>query len=371
MLSLTRGETARYPAAPSRARRPMTTEPDILCERMGAAGVVTLNRPQALNALNHGMVRAMTPALKDWASDPQVTRVIVRGAGGKAFCAGGDIRALYEQGRAGEYDAALAFWREEYQLNAMISRYPKPYVALIDGICMGGGVGLSLHGSHCVAGDRYLFAMPEVGIGFFPDVGATYALPRLPGKAGMWLALTGDRIRTADAVALGLAGAHVSSAAMETLTADLIDGGDVDEAIAAHRTAPGEAESAAQRAVMDECFAADSVEAVLARLDAAAPASSFATKCAATIRTKSPTSLKLAFEQMRRGGAMDFDEAMATEFRIVSRVIRTRDFYEGVRAVIVDKGNAPRWNPATLDEVGVTDIEAYFAPLGADEWRAA
>jgi enoyl-CoA hydratase len=346
----------------------MTAEPEIICQRRGSAGVVTLNRPKALNALTHGMVRALAPVLADWAADPQVTRVVIEGAGDRAFCAGGDIRALYEQGQRGEIDAALVFWREEYRLNAFIARYPKPYVALIDGIVMGGGVGLSLHGSHRIAGDRYQFAMPEVGIGFFPDVGATFALPRLPGRAGAWLALTGDRAKTADAVALGLATAHVPSQRFADLKAALIDGEDVDAAIAAHAVDPGPAPVDAERMTIDFCFAGLSVEDVLARLDRSA--SPFAAKAAATMRAKSPTSLKIAFEQMRCGAALTFEEAMAMEFRIVSRIVRGRDFYEGVRAVIVDKDNAPRWTPATLDAVSDADVAAHFASLGAGEWRS-
>ena len=159
-------------------------EAELLCERRGAAGLVTLNRPQALNALTHAMVLELSRALDAWADDPAVTRIVVTGAGERAFCAGGDIRHLYDLGKAGRHEEALRFWRDEYPLNVRIKRYPKPYVALIDGIVMGGGVGISLHGSHRVAGDRYQFAMPEVGIGFFPDVGATYALPRLPGATG-------------------------------------------------------------------------------------------------------------------------------------------------------------------------------------------
>ena len=181
-------------------------EPEVLCERRGAAGMIVLNRPRALNAVTHGMVRAIASALDAWEKDPAVTRVVVTGAGDRAFCAGGDIRQLYELGRSGRHAETLAFWREEYILNARIKRYSKHYVAIVDGIVMGGGVGLSLHGSHRIAGDRYLFAMPEVGIGFFPDVGATYALPRLPGQAGLWLGLTGARIRRADAVAATDAG---------------------------------------------------------------------------------------------------------------------------------------------------------------------
>jgi enoyl-CoA hydratase/carnithine racemase len=340
----------------------MTETTEIICETQGAAGLVTLNRPQALNALTLDMVRALRRALDAWADDPRVTRVVVTGAGERAFCAGGDIRRLYDLGRAGRRDEALEFWREEYALNLRIKRYPKPYVALIDGIAMGGGVGVSLHGSHRVAGDRYVFAMPEVGIGFFPDVGATYALPRLPGRMGLYLALTGERARAADALAFGLATHAVPSAALAEARAALIDGAPVDAALGLAAREPDGAVLRGQRETIDACFAAESVAAVLARLDAAG--SDFAVKTAATIRAKSPTSLRIAFEQMRRGGALDFEEAMRTEFRIVSRVVEGHDFYEGVRAAILDKDNAPRWRPPTLAEVTDAEVERHFAPLG-------
>ena len=341
---------------------------EVLCERMGVAGLIVLNRPQALNALTHAMVRAIREALEAWAQEAGVTRVVVMGAGEKAFCAGGDIRRLYELGRAGRRDEALTFWREEYELNVLIKRYPKPYVALIDGIVMGGGVGVSLHGSHRVAGERYLFAMPEVGIGFFPDVGATYALPRLPGEMGTYLALTGERVRSADALALGLATHAARSGDMLAIRDALAAGEPVDDALQARSTLPGEGRADAQRAVVDACFAAEDVPAILRALDgAAASGSAFAGKTAATIRTKSPTSLRIALEQMRRGRGMSFEDAMRTEFRIVSRIVDGHDFYEGVRAVIIDKDGAPQWRPGDLAEVADADLQAYFADLGRHE----
>ncbi|HZH53490.1 MAG TPA: enoyl-CoA hydratase/isomerase family protein [Microvirga sp.] len=345
---------------------------EVICERRGEAGVITLNRPRALNALTLTMVREMRRALEAWAADPAVTRVVVEGAGEKAFCAGGDIRQLTEMGQAGRKEEALAFWREEYQLNAFIKRYPKPYVSLIDGIVMGGGVGVSLHGSHRVAGERYLFAMPEVGIGFFPDVGATYALPRLPGQTGMYLALTGDRVRRPDALALGLATHAVDSKDMGPLRQALIAGESVDAALSRVSVDPGPAPLAGERGLIDSCFGSDSVAAVLAGLDeAAAAGSDFAVRTAAGMRAKSPTSLCIAFEQVRRGGGLDFDEAMRTEFRIVSRIFEGHDFYEGVRAVLVDKDNQPRWKPASLQEVDPAAIEHHFASLGDREMEIA
>ena len=341
--------------------------PDVICARQGAAGVITLNRPQALNALTLPMVDAMRMALDAWEHDPAITRIVVQGAGEKAFCAGGDIRALHDAGKAGDHQTMLDFWRREYELNVRIQEYGKPYVALIDGIVMGGGVGVSLHGSHRVAGGRYLFAMPEVGIGFFPDVGATYALPRLPGSTGMWIGITGDRIRAADAVVLGLVDAFVPSEAMAALRAALIAGDDVDAAIAALRADAGPDAVTANRGIIDGCFSAPSPAQILARLDEAAATSEFARKCAATMRTKSPTSMAIAFAQIQRGKTMTFKQAMQTEFRIVSRIPFGVDFYEGVRAVIVDKDNAPQWSPATLAGVSDSTVEQYFAPLGADE----
>lgn len=348
----------------------MSQEPEIICEARGAAGVVILNRPKALNALSHGMVRELARALAAWENDPQITRIVVTAAGGKAFCAGGDIRALHDLGKAGRHGEMLTFWAEEYVLNAHIKRYPKPYLSLIDGIVMGGGVGISLHGSHRIAGERYLFAMPEVGIGFFPDVGATYALPRLPGSAGIYLALTGDRIGAADAVALGLATHAVPSARMAELADALTGRGAVDGILAEFTHDPGPETLAAERATIAECFGAPDLAAIRDRLERKAKAGDgFAAKTLQTLAVKSPTSLAITFEQMRRGATLDFDEAMRTEYRIVSRVARSPEFYEGVRAVVIDKDHAPRWQPASLDAVEPAAIAGYFAPLGADELR--
>src|SRR3954453_17363867 len=212
---------------------------DILFERRGAAGIVTLNRPKALNAVTHEMVRALARQLRAWAGDAAVTRVIIRAEGDRAFSAGGDIRALYELGRAGRQQEMLTFWRDEYPLNATIKRYSKPYVALIDGIAMGGGIGISVNGSHRVAGDRFLFAMPEVGIGFFPDVGATWFLPRLPGEAGTWCALTAERLTAADAVAAGVATHRIASRRLDDVLASLCGTVSVDSVLAAFAASDG------------------------------------------------------------------------------------------------------------------------------------
>src|SRR5436305_6665090 len=260
---------------------------DILFERRGAAGIVTLNRPKALNAVTHDMLRGLARQLRAWAGDATVTRVIIRAEGDRAFSAGGDIRALDELGRAGRQQEMLTFWRDEYPLNATIKRYPKPYVALIDGIVMGGGVGISVNGSHRVAGDRFSFAMPEVGIGFFPDVGATWFLPRLPGELGTWCALTGDRLKTADAVAAGVATHHVRSDRFTDLTDALCGNVSVDATLAAF--AEPAAHGMLPRGEIDRLFAGERVEDILQRL---AVGNDWAGKAAAMIGTKSPLSLK-------------------------------------------------------------------------------
>ena len=345
----------------------MTTLPsfdEAICERIGSVGLITLNRPQALNALTLGMVRTIAGALDRWETDSAVSRVVIRGAGEKAFCAGGDIRRIHDLGKAGQPEEPLAFWREEYALNIRIKRYPKPYVALMDGIVMGGGVGMSVHGSHRVAGDRTLFAMPEVGIGFFPDVGATYVLPRLPGSTGLWLALTGARIKTADVLALGLATHAVPSAEMDVVLEMLAAGEEIDDALADHAAPTQPAPSERDRATIDHCFSAESVAAILARLDSEANnGSEFAVEAARTLRTKCPTSMMIAYEQMRRGSHLGFEEAMALEFRIVSRMLDNPDFYEGVRAVVIDKDQSPKWSPATIDEVSPERVARFVEPV--------
>lgn len=341
------------------------SDQEAICQRRGAAGHILLNRPQALNALTLGMVRAIAAALDDWARDPAVRCVVVEGAGGKAFCAGGDIRLLYDQGQAGDHAAQRQFWREEYILNQRIKRYAKPYVALVDGIDMGGGVGVSMHGSHRVAGDKFLFAMPEVGIGFFPDVGATYFLPRLPGKLGVYLAITGERVKAGDAVALGLANAYVPSDRFAAMVEALCAQGDVEAALERF-SAPAPAPTIpAHRALIDRCFDQTSVVEILAAL--AADGSEFALHTRAGMLGKSPTSMAVALKQMQEGGKLEIEGAMQLEYRVVSRLCLGKDFYEGVRATIVDKDKNPRWSPAGAADVNAAEIDAMFAPLGADD----
>ena len=341
---------------------------DIEFERRGAAGVVTLNRPQALNAVTHDMVRALRGALESWADDVAITRVVIMADGGRAFSAGGDIRALTDLGKADKFEEAVLFWRDEYPLNAYIKNYRKPYVALIDGIVMGGGVGISIHGSHRVAGDKFQFAMPEVGIGFFPDVGATWFLPRMPGELGTYCALTGERFNAADACAAGVATHRVPMARFPDLLEGLYGTVSVDAVLAAFAEPAGEGPIFERRAVIDRLFAGNNVEDILRALDnETGEHADWARRTAASIRAKSPLSLKLALAQVRRGKAWDFATCMQAEFRIVSRVIRGHDFYEGVRAVIVDKDNKPLWRPGTLTDVAASEVERHFAPLEGDD----
>jgi enoyl-CoA hydratase len=344
---------------------------DILFERRGRAGIVTLNRPKALNAITHQMVHALAHQLDVWSHDNAVTRVVVTANGERAFCAGGDIRALYELGKAGRQPEALRFFREEYVLNAKIKRYRKPYVSLIDGIVMGGGVGISIHGSHRVAGDKYALAMPEVGIGFFPDVGGTYALPRLSGEIGSYLALTGERLKASDAVLSGAATHQVKSGHFAELLRALEGPDPVNAVLADFMEKPGAGELLPRRRVIDKAFSQGSVEAILSALDReagkASDQSEWAAATAGTIRAKSPTSLKLALAQMRYGAIHAFEACMACEFRIVSRIVYGHDMYEGVRAVIIDKDNNPRWRPAVLADVTDAAIESYFQNLPEGE----
>jgi enoyl-CoA hydratase len=341
-------------------------EREIQCERRGVAGCIRLDRPRALNALTPGMVLAMAEALDRFEADPAVERVVISGAGERAFCAGGDIRLMHDLGRAGDHAAQLAFWRDEYRLNLRLAQCPKPVVALIDGIVMGGGVGVSVHATYRVAGGRYLFAMPEVAIGFFPDVGATYVLPRLPHQAGVWLALTGARIGAGDAAALGLATHVVPSAGFAALEAALELPGDTAAILATHAVDPPKAAHAADLPLIAEAFAGHDLAEVMASLEAHAD-SAFACDTLATLRRVSPTSLALALRQMRAGADLSLTQALQLEFRIVSRICRAHDFYEGVRALIVDKDNRPVWTPTRIEDLPVDVTNAYTAPLGADE----
>jgi enoyl-CoA hydratase len=336
---------------------------DILFERAGRLGKITLNRPQALNALTHAMCVAMHAQLRAWAIDDGVKAILIRGAGDRAFCAGGDIRRLYDEGKAGgQYP--YEFYRDEYRLNAYIKAYPKPYVALMDGIVMGGGVGFSVHGTHRVVTERITFAMPETGIGLFPDVGGSFFLSRCPGMTGRYLALTGARIKAADALHVGVGDAYVPSAKLGELETALADG-PVEAAIAGVSGDAGVAPLVPHRAAIDRCFAGNSVESIIAACEA--DESEFARQAAAVMRTKSPTSMKITLRQVTEGRALDFKDCMRMEYRMACACMAGYDFYEGVRAAVIDKDQKPQWNPPTLEAVSHVQVDGYFADLGPRE----
>lgn len=341
----------------------MTDEPEILVDLADGVAVVTLNRPKALNALTLGMVRVLDPLLAGWESDDAVRMVVVRGAGDRAFCAGGDIRALYDGGPGSPI--TRDFFREEYRLNRRIHRYPKPYIALMDGITMGGGVGLSIHAGHRIAADNTMFAMPETGIGLFPDVGGSWFLPRLPGQIGMFMALTGARLGPADCVHAGICDAFIPGESHDELIAALRGGAPLGETVDRLTGSPGDAPLMAQREAIDRCFAGGSVEAILAALEA--EGTDWAEQQRAVMARKSPTSQKIAFRQLREGRRLDFDACMVMEYRMAQRVMQGGDFFEGVRAVVVDKDQSPKWSPASLAEVDEAMVERYFrAPATGD-----
>ncbi|MDX8518009.1 3-hydroxyisobutyryl-CoA hydrolase [Mesorhizobium dulcispinae] len=337
---------------------------EIRFERLGKAGVVTLTRPQALNAVTHRMVKALGRALDAWEGDVGVSVVVVK-AEGRAFSAGGDILHIYEAGRAGK--PPVDFFADEYRLNARIARFRKPYVALIDGIVMGGGVGISFHGSHRVLTENAQFAMPEVGIGFFPDVGASHLLPDLGGSFGMYLGLTGNRIRHGDALWSGLATHTIKAEDQAGLLDELAVSGDPGEelrgffTLAKRETERQDLESIARH------FSQTSLAGIIASLEEAAATDAFAAKTLATMRARSPTSLNVAWREISAGLTLSMDECMKMEFRILNRMLAGHDFYEGIRAAIIDKDLKPEWRPASLGAVSAADVDAYFAPLGAGE----
>jgi enoyl-CoA hydratase len=337
---------------------------DVLIERRGRALWLTLNRPAAMNALTRAMCNTIQKALYDSIADPHVALVVIEGAGERAFCAGGDVVAMHAAGRAGP-DGWQGFFHDEYRMNQTIARYPDPYVAILDGVTMGGGVGLSIHGRYRVATERTLFAMPETAIGLIPDVGGTHALPRLPGEIGTWLALTGARLKAADCVYAGIATQYVPVERLPLL-GELLSTGDEDVAavLATLHGDPGEPPLAILRDAIDFHFAHDSIEAIQASL---ATGDDWARTTHATIAAMSPTSLKLTLRALRDGAGSDIEGALRTEYRVVSHIQSGSDFYEGVRAVLIDRDKAPKWVPATLEEVGGAELDPYFTEAGGGD----
>ena len=345
---------------------------EVLFARAGRVGVITLNRPKALNALTTAMCIAIKRQLDHWAADPDVDAVLIEGAGDRAFCAGGDVVRVARSGRAGT-DEWYQFFFNEYRMNSTIGHFPKPYIAILDGITMGGGFGVSVHGRFRVATERLLFAMPETGLGLIPDVGGGHVLPRLPGETGRYLAFTGYRAKAADSFALGVATHVVPSSRVGELRAVLLGAPRLDEEAVADLLArfhedPGAPPLWERRDRIDRHFAGPRVETVLDSL--AGDDDPWAEATRAEMLKKSPTSMKVTAEQLRRGAQLDLDEDLKMEFRIVNRIItHGHDFYEGVRAILIDKDHNPRWNPARLEDVSEEEVAAHFAPLGERELR--
>ncbi len=349
---------------------------EILSEVRNRVAFITLNRPAALNALSMEMVAALRTTLRECAADPDVHAVLLRGAGEKAFCAGGDIRALY-QSYTTSGSLHRDFFEAEYPLDYRLRFYPKPYIALMDGITMGGGMGLAQGSPVRIVGERSRIAMPEVAIGFFPDVGGSFFLSRAPGQVGLYLALTGTQIQAADALHARLADVYLSRDSVDRLESELLRQtwsgdarADIDRTIDGLKSAPVSAAAlAALRPAIDEHFAAPSVPAILESLQRERRPEylPWARQTLATIDTRSPTMLAVTFKQLRLGRSMSFADCLRMEIGLARHCLDHGDFVEGVRAVIIDKDNAPRWRPRTLAEVTESSVEAFFQ----DPWAGA
>ena len=339
----------------------MTDESDDILSRVdNGIGFVTLNRPKAINSLNQSMVDGLRAVLTEWERDDAVSAVVLSGAGERGLCAGGDVVAIYHSARADGVEARR-FWHDEYLMNGQIGRFPKPYVSLMDGIVMGGGVGVGAHANTRVVTDTSKVAMPEVGIGFIPDVGGAYLLSRAPGWLGLHAALTGAPFTGADAIALGFADHFVPHDELDAFRRAIAADG-VEQAIAAHAVEPPPSDLAAQRDWIDECYAGDTVADIIAALRGhdAGPANDAAN----LIVTRSPIALSVTLEAVRRAAKLEtLEDVLAQDYRVSSASLRSHDLVEGIRAQLVDKDRNPKWSPATLAQVTAADVEAYFAPV--------
>ncbi|GLR52439.1 enoyl-CoA hydratase/isomerase family protein [Shinella yambaruensis] len=345
---------------------PSTSDPQTLIERTGTLGRIRLNRPKALNSLTLPMVRDIERALDAFEADPGIGAVLITGEGERGLCAGGDIRMIYDGGRAGSQEP-VDFWREEYHLNAHLNRLEKPFVAFMDGIVMGGGGGVSVYASHRIVTERTRFAMPETGIGFFPDVGASWFLTRRRDELGTYAGLTGEPLAAADTIAFGLADSYVPSDRLPDLAENLsrlpasATRAAVSATVSASADAPPPAQVARQHASIDRLFAFDTIEEILDAL--AKDGSDFAERTLSVLQTKSPLSLKVTLRLLRLGRQETSLEAcLEREFAATAAVLRSHDFYEGVRAAVVDKDRNPQWRPARLGDVTPADVAAFFAP---------
>lgn len=346
---------------------------DILFEelsgRNGNIGLITLNRQKALNALNHQMFLDLDSHLTEWEKAPSIKAVIIRAAEGRAFCAGGDIRYAYEKKIQNDPTLPI-FFRDEYQLNLRIFNYEKPYIALLDGITMGGGAGISIHGSHRIGTERLVFAMPETAIGFYPDIGASYFLSRLPYKMGFYLGLTSARIQYNDCFWLGLLTNFVPSENFSKLIHTIADTNLGDNAksevsfiIEKFSETCVESELLQHKKEVENCFSKNTIEEIIAALE---QGDDWCQQTAVLIKSKSPTSLKITLKALQEGSKLSFTECMRMEFRLTSRFLQGHDFFEGIRAAVIDKDQKPQWKPAELQGVSLHDVNQYFAPLEAE-----
>ncbi|BBZ68457.1 3-hydroxyisobutyryl-CoA hydrolase [Mycolicibacterium insubricum] len=336
---------------------------DLLTRVDNGVGIATLNRPKAINSLNQAMVDALAEVLPVWAADDAIRAVVLDGAGERGLCAGGDVVAIYHSARAGGAEARK-FWFDEYRVNALIGAFGKPYVSLMDGIVMGGGVGVGAHGNVRVVTETTKMAMPEVGIGFIPDVGGTYLLSRAPGRIGLHAALTGSPFSGADAIALGFADHFVPHDKLAEFTADII-ATDVPTALGRHAVEPPPSALAAQRGWIDECFAAPTVAGIIAALRAHDAPEAHA--AADVIQTRSPIALTVTLEAVRRAGELaTLADVLVQEFRVSCASLRSHDLVEGIRAQLVDKDRNPQWSPADLAAVTTADVDAYFVDADPD-----
>ena len=347
------------------------TEGDLIVRREGAAGIVRLNRPKAINAMTYEMSLGIDAALDRFEADPAVAVVILEGAGERGLCAGGDIRGLYESSKAGG-DLGKVFWRQEYVMNARISKYPKPYIAFMDGLVMGGGVGLSAHARHRVVTERTKLAMPEVGLGFFPDVGGTWLLPRSPGEIGTFFGLSGQTMNGPDAVFARFADTVVPSATLPALREALTavrpgtTSVEVDKIIAGVATGESAGPISARRTEIDRWFAHDRMEDIFGELRR--DSSDFAQSTLKVLNEKSPRGMVVTLKLLRLArSARSLEECLVREYRAALEVFRSDDFREGVRAAVIDKDRNPRWSPPRVEDVTPEMLAPYFRELGADE----
>jgi enoyl-CoA hydratase/carnithine racemase len=350
------------------------TESEILFEVKNGLGVMTLNRPKVLNSLSYNIVLEMERMMPAWEKDPAIKAVVLRGAGDRAFCAGGDVAGLYREMRDDPNGTVRRdFFRDEYIVNRRIYRFAKPWISLIDGIDMGGGVGLSVHGSHSVASEKFLFAMPETTIGLFPDVGGGYFLTRLPGALGTFLALSSHRLKAADALWAGIVDAYVPAANMNELETALgaadLSGPDadkkVDRVIATFATDPGAPTLPAMMIDIDRCFSAESVQEIVAKLERLGGV--WAEKQLAALMKLSPISMAITLEQLKRCANRSFEDSMTIEYRMSQRCMQKgHDFFEGVRALLIDKDQKPKWNPPTIEGVTRAMVDEHFRPVSND-----